>query len=187
MTIIIALAHEDGVTIGSDQMASESGEMFSTVTPKWFQNSSGLWIGVSGALESIQILKSIDEAHPPRYCEEFRNRLRDVEHWGASQEEGQMPWWDLNLLLTDGLRVWFATTSLYPMEIDKAEIGVAGSGHKYARGAMHTELQYQLSKNLGLGMARAFSVVTSGVEAAIHYDNNCGGKPWVETITKKEM
>ena len=156
-------------------MATSGGEVFSYEFRKWFQNKSELWIGLSGAWEAKGILESINRIKPWEHCGELRDTLREVEHWHPNQQDGEIPWWDINLLLSDGFAVWEATGALLPIQIDHGEFSAIGSGHKFGLGAMCEAATHILSPE---------TIVLKGLEAAMHYDPNCGGVPWVKTITK---
>jgi len=177
MTIIIALAHEEGVTIGSDRLWVAGGDALKCDEPKWTINEGGLSVGLSG---SPYLAEEIGEAganrkNPSVLCSILRDRLREVEHWpGEVLSGGRPPAWDLNLILTDGADVWEVGASLFPMSYPREQPVAVGSGYQYALGAM-LECKPLLPKE----------IVWAGLCAAINYDTCCGGEPWVETLKRK--
>ena len=198
MTIIIALAHEDGVTIGSDRFSCHGNIIVQRNKVKWLELEDGFWVASSGVADIREILLTISsdpesdcnlllDCSPFVFCSELRKRLRDVEHWsGKNDEHGGPAEWNVSLLMTDGESVWETTNTLYPILVDQGEPISDGSGWAFALGAMYAERRHQVSGQHMLGMARAYSIVSLGIEAAIYYDLQCGGEPWIELVTKKD-
>jgi ATP-dependent protease HslVU (ClpYQ) peptidase subunit len=188
VTIIIALAHKEGVTIGSDSLWVAGQDMLKQDQMKWTMRDDGLSMGLSGnpfLAEEMGKL-SVGFWDPIEFCDMLRGYFRTEDRWPPEiGKEGNLPTWDLNLILTDGLDVWEVGASLYPLTHERGVPVAMGSGYQYALGAMYVDYLYQKSCGHGVGMARAHSIVTHGVEAAIHHDTKCGGEPWVETVTKK--
>ena len=196
MTIIIALAHEDGVTIGSDRFACNGNFVVQRNKQKWLELPGGFWVASSGAADIREILQAVNsdpesdcnlevDRDPYKFCFELRKRLRDAEHWcGTTEQDGGPVQWGASLLMTDGERVWETTHTLYPILVDPGQPSADGSGWSFALGAMHAAgLQFRGHMKTS---TYALKVVETGLAAAIHYDTQSGGEPWVETITKKE-
>ncbi len=181
MTVAIALAHEGGVTIGSDRASCAGSYLIRRDQPKWFVSKNGLSVASSGVAAMQHIIESeatsllFAENSAGRFCEELRSYLRDEQRWEPTKpQRGSAPEWEAWLLITDGERVWETDNTLYPSLAERGEPAVIGSGYEFALGAMHAARSRK----------HPWQVVTSGLSAAIRYDVHCGGEPWVKTITK---
>ncbi len=181
MTIAIALAHENGVTIGSDRFSCAGNYVLLRDNPKWFVSKNGLSVASSGAAEIQQILASesasslFAEDSAYRFCEKLRAYLCDVERWEpARSESGSTPTWEIWLLITDGERVWEVSNTLYPLLAEPGSPAAIGCGYEFAMGAMYSPALSALP----------YIRVLWGLRAAIHYDIHCGGEPWIKTIKK---
>ena len=183
MTIIIALAHEQGVTIGSDRIACHGNFVAEREKQKWIHLKRGFWVASSGTADIREILVSVGaeiEApiHPFVLCGALRLRLREVERWSSFEPDGGgAPNWGVSLLMTDGESVWETSDSLYPVLAEPREPVTDGAGWAFAQGAMHLAMASALSPEL---------IVREGLRAAIYCNTLCGGEPWVATITKEK-
>lgn len=187
MTIIIALAHEEGVTIGCDGLRTAGGDMVLHDAMKWTINSEGLSMGLSGSPYIAEMVGALAGAGPHMdpdfFCDTLRTLFHTDSRWPPEVKDGIMPWWDLNLLVTDKQRVWEVGGTLYPLEIPQGQPAAVGAGYKYALGAMLSRMNCRRGRNEAHGAAWATAVVNEGLEAAVHYDRNCGGDLFVETLT----
>ena len=173
MSVVIAVAHEKGVTIGSDGRVILDSDILTDYQHKW-SRSGDLWIGTSGFPDVAPDLGRLAEAHPEpsKLCAAFRAWLRE-EGWAPSGEDGRPPRWNLNLLLTDGVRLWEVSGALYPAEVALHRLAGIGSGYQYALGAW-TALdrpKYSVRQR-----------VVAAIEAAIAHDAHCGGVVFVEKV-----
>lgn len=188
MTIIIALAHDEGVTLGSDQLWTAGQDMLKQDQVKWTLNPHGLSVGLSGSPYMAEAIGALGANwdDPLAFCDMLRDYFRQDDRWLPEiRKEGSPPTWDLNLILSDGRDVWEVGAVLYPLKYDLGNPVAMGSGYQYALGAM-----YVRQKIVFVGHEKTVTwgtlIVESGLAAAIHYDTSCGGDPWVATITKKE-
>lgn len=188
MTIIIALAHEDGVTVGCDQLATIGDDLFKDDQKKWSVNGKFLSVGFSGSpyLNDWMSELAVGYTDPLLFCDMLRNHFRADNYWPPEVgKEGQLPMWDLNLLLTNGRRVWEAGKALYPIEHSVGIPAAVGSGYSFALGAMHAikrDLEHHPRLNSVTDAQLYEVVVLEGLLAAIHYDTKCGGEPWVGLV-----
>jgi ATP-dependent protease HslVU (ClpYQ) peptidase subunit len=193
MTIIIALAHEDGVTIGSDSFGFCGDTLIYRNEMKWAINQGeqyGLSVAIAGDADIWHVVRelAVEFNDPWAYCEELRRRFRK-EGWEPQSHEGSMPTWNLNMILTNGELVWDVGGAIYPSEMDFGAPSAIGTGQEYALGAMNATqyaLKQHVLRHIKKGTDASMVVVTDGLAAAIHYDTKCGGAPWIQTITKKE-
>lgn len=182
MTVIIALSHEKGVTIGSDSLSCQGNVIGLRDKRKWIPLGDGFWVASSGMADIGESLRLVavgcDKPFDPFvFCSGLRERLRDVEHWETLKPEGGgAPEWGTSLLMTDGERVWATSNTLYPYLVEPGELLADGSGWAFAQGAMRLAALSSLSPG---------RVVLEGIRAAIHFDTHCGGEPWVETIHRE--
>jgi hypothetical protein len=181
MTIIIALAHEDGVTLGADRLTCAGQFRLFRNKQKWIVNTKGLALATSGAAEIQTILEQhfIDggETDPYVFCSMLRAFLWGEVRWEPDTSiKSDPPCWPVWLLLTDGEKIWEAGNTLYPFPTDPGDPAAIGGGFEFAMGAMHA-VRYQPDPK---------DIVAAGLKAAIHYYTGCGGAPWIQTITKKE-
>jgi ATP-dependent protease HslVU (ClpYQ) peptidase subunit len=184
VTIIIALQHEEGVTVGCDGLRTGGDDMVLHDAMKWTINSEGLSVGLSGSPYLGDKIDSLVEGLTVhQFCDRLRNYFRCDDRWPPEIKDGIMPWWDLNLLVTDKQKVWEIAGTLYPMEIPPGQPAAVGAGYKYALGAMLSRMSCRLGKAELRGAAWGTAVVTEGLEAACHYDIKCGGDLRVETLS----
>jgi len=194
MTIIVALSHEEGVTVGSDSLLVMGQDVLCTGASKWTINGEGLSVGVSGSpyfMETIGELAATEKT-ACGFCSVLRNYFRCDERWlpTRSSGEGRPPIWDLNLLLTDGKGVWEVGSSLYPLRHEFGAFIAMGSGYQYAMGAM-----YAMHQALTLATQRGLSriprekhpeiIVEDGLVAAMRYDTCCGGRIFMDRISRR--
>lgn len=188
MTIIIALPHKEGVTVGCDGQRTAGDDMVLHDAMKWTVNPQGLHVGLSGSpyVEERVGLFAADTDKPHVFCDRLRSFFLADGRWPPEVKDGLMPWWDLSLLVTDGRQLWEVGGALYPMEITHDQPAAVGAGYKYALGAMYAA-QYEVgAQEIPSGVSETViyeSIVERGLEAACHYDRNCGGDLWVETLT----
>lgn len=189
MTIIIALAHEEGVTIGCDGFRTAGDDMILHDAMKWTINSEGLSVGLSGSPYLAEWVGELGfesgNADAYLFCDMLRKYFREDDRWPPEVKDGTMPYWDLNLLVTDKQKVWEIGGTLYPMEIPAGQPAAVGAGYKYALGAMHATqqaLKQQVLSHIPK-QEHPLIVVMDGLEAAVHYDIKCGGDLFVETLS----
>lgn len=163
---------------------------------KWISLGDGCWVAPSGMADIGEIIRHLalgSDIHvgptqfPFRFCFVLRERLRDVEHWSTLEPGGGgAPEWGTSLLITDGKSVWATTDSLYPYLVEHGDLVANGSGWAFAQGAMHAaakELEGASLRGKVTQASLSGAVVHAGLEAAIHFDTQCGGEPWVETLS----
>ncbi len=93
----------------------------------------------------------------------------EIRKWVGFNEEGKPEGRSVELLLTDGIKVFAVDSYLYAHEC-REEFSAIGAGSAYAHGAAHA------AKQMEAGAART---VRLAVTAAIENNLYCGGEPWV--------
>lgn len=174
MTVLVAVPCDEGVWVGSDGLATAGNSVLGTRYVKWRIGPPGLSVGVSGSafVEHWLWREAAKHTDPHELCAAFRSWLRS-EGWEPQREERMPPKWDLNLLLTDGERVWDVGSSLYP-DAPRSDAIATGGGFAEAMGALHA----------GWGLKdyspRAHCLVA--IEAACVLTTGCGGEPFVALV-----
>ena len=178
MTIVLALQHEKGVTIGCDRRFTASDDLIHDKAIKWHVNEyPGLSVGISGSpfvFDTIGRL-ALTSSDPFKFCEDLRSYFRDQQWSPPTKEHGLPPRWDLNLLLTDRHSIWEVGGTMYPMLIPNGEIGAIGSGYQVALGAMYA-LRDCLPEDR----------VARSIETTCRFNAGCGGNPWIRTLFAPE-
>lgn len=184
MSVIVAVSHGAGVTIGCDGRTTlGDSNIFSDKALKWLGIDGALSVGVSGSAYTHRMIESLLSVHKTAiaFCEGLRARLREEGWEPTKNEHGLAPTWDINMILVMGPFVWDVGGALYPMAVEQGTPAVTGSGYQYAMGAL------RMVKALGEKDTDHWEdVISKSIRVAVKFDARCGGLPWVHTLRRKD-
>ncbi len=171
MTIICGL-HQNGETwIGSDTHSiGQTGKYKGR--PKWVLHEE--WaVGYSGFLRAGNLIRGYADTlfHNLESPFDFTQRLRPVlvDNGFLSDSDPGPPSYGCSFVLANKQGVWDVCTGLSVEATE--EICCRGSGAMFARGAAY-----------GLGASDTESLVRMAVNAALAFDENCGGEVWIAKL-----
>lgn len=174
MSIICAL-HRGGETwIGSDTMCSANGTKL-TVGSKWSE-CGGWWVALAGDLRGHDVIARLalaDDAFDAASAIKAALKadgFQGQERTGA-ENLGQ------NIMLARAGAVVSIGCDFSLVPIPEGELGAGGSGCDYALGAAWVA---------GRDTCPTRNVVRLAVDAAIRYDDGCGGDAWTMRIREKD-
>lgn len=174
MTIIAAVRDpERRITwIGSDTLAVQGGTKM-LGCPKWVVRKP--WaVGVAGNLRTTNVIAAHanDLLNGLAGAYDFTCRARGLlqqDGYNTDTDEGAKAYGQ-NMILAHPGRVWSICVAFGVFDIPGGEVWADGSGRAYGLGAGH----------VAKGGPRAR--LRAAVEAAIRYDDQCGGEPWIDQL-----
>ena len=183
MTCCAGVLDEGCVWLSSDQMVTRStgGKLLNGVK---IDQVLGCGIAVSGdpgfkqiVVKALYQYVDLDTEEAPVIidADSFGDFLRETLHnmgWTPKLEDGDAPFWGVNLLLTDGRTLWCYDSSMFAYKVENYE--VIGSGAMVGLSAASVLDTFGVS---GKDMASGI------VEAAIKTNVWCGGVPQTRAFT----
>lgn len=178
MTIICALTDGKQTWIGSDQQTTFGAER-AFYGPKWIQLGQW-WIGFSGSTRARFLTEQYanhDAAISPwGIANEIRRLLRE-DGWQPKEEKGDSPSYEVSAIIARPGEIWMTDDGLTPYPHPVNELAANGGAGRYALGAAWPMLKYR-----DVGHPRYEVIIRNAIEAAIAYDIQCGGEPWVKLL-----
>ncbi len=188
MTIVVAVEHKDGVLVACDSQVTDSGTSFLMHRSQKKIGTVGPYIiGAAGRLRTGQVLLNSDglPTPPQRASDEALNKFMITKFAAAAQntlkDAGVEQVVDHERLLTESELIVCVQGRAYMVGEDYAimragdstsiasGIAITGSGYPFALGAYHA-----MSKATRKMSAK--DIATTMVEAAIKWDQGCGGE-----------
>ncbi len=182
MTVICALCDprtkevwigcNDGISVGGTRMPNAN-------CIKWSQ-FGGWAIGLTGSPVTINLLElkrehfPVDETCPLTIVEFLRGLLNDSEVGNRDEDDPVKSYPNTLLLAHHCGRIWDADHFLSIDEVPSGTLWARGAGMEYALGADFPLASKDVSCE---------TRIRNAVEAAIFYDLNCPGRPFVKKLT----
>ena len=174
MTIICAQRVEGGVLIGSDSRVCAGDFICPAPQMKWEKVAlnNKRWVGWSGHLRSMFYDFDVD-IDILTFVSSFRSWLKE-DGWDAGEPGRGCPAnYAADLIVVDDGLVYHVHGSGSVVDFGD-NFCAEGSGREYAYGAA-----YALRAD---GITNPELVMRTAIEAAIKYDNNCGGDVFIKKV-----
>ncbi|MDE2101420.1 MAG: hypothetical protein KGL39_29505 [Patescibacteria group bacterium] len=178
MTIVCAMKDTDGVWIGSDsRVTSAHGTIITDDYRKWFRKwfriGEETWIGLAG---HIRVERLIGKLSPTQNAPTIwdivdeLHRLVKEDGWTAIESKDGTPQdFCYDAIIVNHGKVWLTHGSGSVLDMGDKFTAI-GSGMHFACGAAFA---------FGGGVQIA---IRTALEAACHYDRDCGGELFIEKI-----
>ena len=182
MTVVLALRHADGVTIGSDSQWSGDGFKWMEDSPKYFLHGDCV-IGYSGDARQARLFEAMPQLRPPRADETPINYIAHVVAEAIRQTHILH---GCEIKDPAAVIVWrgcvYEMGERYGVFSPSRGYAAAGSGASVALGAVDLALRFRDRMNPPLSPEE---IVTSAIESAIEHTDSVGGKIHVLNIKSR--